>query len=238
MKKPFHVRTLFFVVTISLSACSEDPGGTTEADTSDASEDLSDTGLNFDVSVADQSGSGELCMGSPVGSPVPQLETDTGVSVHWPLAEGCIAFTYDSDLADEVGDMRSAVDVWNQIDCSVLCFTPPRQSYASTAADVSGFLVTTDGEMVGLSAGLPPYQSSHTSFGYGTDGGITSTIILVEPAPRDRDLDQVIVSAMARGVGLDLRDQLEVINTLPLSLEEDVVAAVCLMYGDPPFCSD
>lgn len=237
MSRPIRLLSLFLFLALCFSGCSDDGQDSLGADAAEVGATVdaatADTGITDEGSTVTSP-----CEGTPPSSPVPQQETSTGRSHHWSLADGCIAFTYDSELADEVEDLRNAVNVWNQIECSELCLTPPRQSYATNADDVSGFLVTVDGNFVGRPDGVPPYQSSLTSYHHDTDGAISRAIILVEPAPRDRDLDQVVVSAIARGVGLNLEGHLEIINTLPLSLEEDIETAICLMYGDPSYCAD
>ena len=238
MRRPIHFLALFLGAGLCAFGCGDDDQGTDSTDNGTVDtgvvDDMGTTDLGSDVDSAAES----PCLGTPPGSPVPQKETATGRSIHWPLSDGCIAFTHDAELAEEAEDLRSAVNVWNQIECSELCFTPPRQSYASSAADVTGILVTVDGAFTGNPDGLDPYQSSQTSYHFDTDGSISRAIILVEPAPRDRDLDQVVVSAIARSAGLELEGHLEIINTLPLSLEEDFETAICLMYGDPPYCPD
>lgn len=234
MRRSIRLLALILGAGLCALGCGDDDQG---AD--DTSDGAVDTGFLGDLGAGDRASAVEsTCLGTPPGSPVPQKETNTGRSIHWSLADGCIPFTHDAELADEVEDLRSVVNVWNQIECSELCFTPPRQSYASSAADVTGILVTVDGAFAGHPDGLDPYQSSQTSYHFDTDGSISRAIILVEPAPRDRDLDQILVSAIARGAGLELEGHLEIINTLPLSLEEDIETAVCLMYGDPPYCLD
>jgi len=234
MRFPFAALTLLLAASIG---CSDDPAPQDEADATDTASNDTDTGTD-DTGTEDAIAQ-QTCLGTPEGSPFPADTNAENQTIHWAIADGCLAVTYDPNLAEDSEAIAAAFDVWNAIDCSQLCFQRPLQlgSIPENTADLDGVHITVDGTLVNRPDGLDG-GSSLTWTMRNADATIRTVVILVEPPGRTRGLDQVLVGAMARGVGLDLDSEGEVINTRPLALEADVEEAVCSLYGDPSHCPD
>ena len=225
-------------LSLLVLACSDDPDPETQADATVEDASADSDGTSEDSGTEDAAVE-QTCLGTPEDSPFPADTDDENRTIHWELADGCIAVTYDPDLAEDSEAIAAAFDVWNAIDCSQLCFQRPLQlgSTPENTADMQGVHITTEGNLVNRPDGLDS-GSSLTWTMRNADATIRTVVILVQPPGRTRGLDQVLVGAMARGVGLDLDSEGEVINTRPLSLETDVEDAVCALYGDPSHCPD
>lgn len=239
-----HIRTLVIAMALVAVGCSDDVDSGASASTADSG---ADSGAGADVAdgaagVDTEDGgavSQPTCEGQPVDSPF-EVETTAGnIAIHWPITDGCIEVTYDPELAPEVAELTEGFDVWNAIECSQLCFQLPRNLgvAATDTSSLGGFHITTNGALVGHDD-LGGSSSFTWSLRDSSSGQLQTVVIVVEPAGRVRQLEQVVVGAIARGVGIDFSSEGEVINTLPLSLEVDVEAAVCAVYGDPPHCPD
>lgn len=73
---------------------------------------------------------GAACPSPPAAAGAWSVSTAGGPTLHWSLAEGCVAVTYDPALAPHLGPLQAAVTSWNGLACGRLCYAAPTMSGA------------------------------------------------------------------------------------------------------------
>ncbi len=180
------------------------------------------------------------CMGTPEGQVVPfvpaQDDAPDGPVLHWVMEHGCIPITYQSNLtAFDKSVLEHAVSSWEALNCARLCFDGPEPS--DDLVDLSR------GERrvhFATSPTLPAELLFDGSlFVRPQSGEITGAIVWLSEAlgPRNSVPHSRIIGWL---LGLGANDSpASILSTAGLPPSQPTFRdreALCLLYGDPPYC--
>ena len=196
-------------------------------------------GLDYDVCL--DTSDPPSCSSTPAGQAVPFI-VQGGVVAHWDVARGCIAVTVDSSASDISEPVSEALDAWEAISCSQLCFDGPSPSEIGpdhylgegrihvTTADLEAmysiqpnlFFSPSTGLIRGAEILLPADGATRAETSFQALLYAVGTVVGLDVLPYDTEVDTVMVDA----IGLPGRTALG-------SADEE---AICALYGEPPFC--
>ena len=172
---------------------------------------------------------GPTCRGRPEGSPLAVQLTDIGIPLHW-LVGSCIPVTFEPSLRSLEPIIIAALAEWAATDCTSLCFAGPIE--ALNPPDVS----TAERRL--HFRGAFPAEPVTTIVATTTFERATGRMVSAEVLVSLNVLDQVgpgdVLSMLLRASGFEPDDR--VIGESPPVLTGDQRAALCALYGEPPFC--
>jgi hypothetical protein len=181
---------------------------------------------------------GGLCTGQPDASPVPVGVTDSGATLHWAEPARCIALSAAPALADMSERIIAAAAQWDGLACSPLCFEPLQRAETgpTDAADRRLHFAAEDAEHV-----VPPGTRALTSVRVRPlDGEITGATIYLGAGVVEEESIVELLRQIGRALGYDQApDGLDSVlgaNHVGESVTVNDEAALCALYGDPPFC--
>ena len=181
---------------------------------------------------------GGLCTGQPQASPVPVGATESGATLHWKDPATCIGLSASPALAGMSDRIIAAARQWDGLSCSALCFDPLTTADAGPvdAADRRLHFAPEDAAHV-----VPAGSRALTSVrARPLDGEITGATIYVSDAVVAETTLVELLRQIGRALGYDQApDALDSVlgaahvgETLTVNDE----AALCALYGDPPYC--
>jgi len=71
---------------------------------------------------------GAVCASPPAEAGAWSVATPGGPTLHWSMAQGCVAVTYDPALAPHLAALQSSIDAWNALACGRMCYATPTAS--------------------------------------------------------------------------------------------------------------
>lgn len=181
---------------------------------------------------------GGLCTGQPEASPIPVGVTDSGATLHWSEPATCIALSAAPALAGMSDRIIAAATQWDGLACSPLCFDPLQtaETGPSDATDRRLHFAAEDAEHM-VPAGTRALTSVRVR---PLDGEITGATIYLGAAVVAEASIVELLRQIGRALGYDQApDELDSVlgaNHLGESLTVNDEAALCALYGDPPFC--
>jgi hypothetical protein len=188
------------------------------------------------------------CRGTPSGQQVPFASSPQGPPLHWTVGDGCVKVTHDPGLTFEVETFTAALDAWRALPCSRLCLEGPAAS--STPPDL---LLRERG--IHLRVNPEPSISTGpalTSVSFAqASGRILAVVIDLSPDAAVRSgltVDEYLYwLGQALGLGAAPASVSSVMAhngtvvpnenrfQAPTAADE---AALCRLYGDPPYCGE
>jgi hypothetical protein len=181
---------------------------------------------------------GGLCTGQPSASPVPVGATDSGATLHWSAPGTCIALSAAPTLSGMSDRIIAAAAQWDGLSCSALCFDPLSTADAGPveASDRRLHFAPAD-----AAHPVPPGTRALTSVRVRPlDGEITGATIYVSPAVVQETTIVELLRQIGRALGYNqapdgLDSVLGAAHAGELLTVNDE-AALCALYGDPPYC--
>jgi hypothetical protein len=176
------------------------------------------------------------CQEPPNGLTVPMLRTRDGNVAHWPLKPGCLPVTFDPGLAERVADIQAALDAWDAVACSSLCFQPPK----SQVVPDSSFTERRLHFVLEPLPMVPPGASSESTLGIrSVDGAILSGRITMRETTFTRG---DLVNLVGRALGLQPPaagvDSAIVPKSQRLEPSASDTQTLCALYGKPALCGE
>lgn len=181
---------------------------------------------------------GGICTGQPDASPVAVGVTDTGATLHWKDPATCIALSAAPSLAGMAERIIAAAAQWDGLACSALCFDPLSTADAGPTASTDRRLHFAPEDAVHV---VPPGSRALTSVRVRPlDGEITgATVYLTDAVVEEATLSELL-RQIGRALGYEQApDALDSVlggNHVGETLTVNDEAALCALYGDPPFC--
>lgn len=181
---------------------------------------------------------GGLCTGQPSASPVAVGATDSGATLHWSAPATCIALSAAPGLDAMTDRIISAAGQWDGLACSALCFDPlqPAESGPVDAADRRLHFAPEDAEHI-----VPPGTRALTSVRVRPlNGEITGATIYLSREVVEEETIAELLRQIGRALGFEQApdgvDSVLGANHFGETLTVNDEAALCALYGDPPFC--
>lgn len=180
-----------------------------------------------------------VCGAVPDDLPLP-IQTTQSMPMHWPVAGDCIRVTYDPALAGHRDDFTAALNAWQGIACSSLCFADPVAS-----DDIPAFDSTPPTLHIGpaetLTPDTPDTSGSVLTFRQATGEILTAHIAIEEPTRLHSPADWSYYVGFALGLGfaragVDSRLSVEYDRAGPVTPTAIDEESFCVLYGDPPLC--
>lgn len=169
------------------------------------------------------------------------IQTTASMPMHWPVADGCIRVTYDPAVADHREDFTAALDAWQGIACSSLCFDEPVES-----AEIPELEPDAPTLHIAPAETLTPEtpDSSRSTLTYVEKTGqiLTAWVAMKDSTLPLTPADWSHYVGFALGLdfaepGVDSRlsaDYDPLGPVTPTAVDEE---SFCVLYGDPPLCT-
>ncbi len=236
--------SLALALALAASACldRQERGGADDASDSDGGQDAgggdaaADGSIEFDECVeGDWPGKEAECDPAPTLEVAFATPTDGGPALHWPMSLGCIRVTYQPALEPNLGEVTAALDAWDDLTCSRLCFgTPsPAQQPPPTMCHAHVLHFTTD------HAGFNEQIVVGSSLTFDEYSGVLFSAVV---SMRDVSVGaKNLAGAVGRALGLASPTEADsVLNhthdaTAPTVADEE---SMCAIYGRPKYCDD
>ncbi len=183
----------------------------------------------------------QVCLGSPEDLQVPLYENNqTGVIIHWTTEENCITVTYHSGLEEKLVMIQAALDAWNQISCSTLCFgIPSLQKIPFDPSTAERHLHLTTDKLSDKDIIIT------TSLTYDNDNGRLFNAILeintthlqnLTPADLTHHIGLAVpLSAVTGDIDSIMAIPIHASLNKPTSNDQK---SICRLYGQDPYCRD
>lgn len=177
------------------------------------------------------------CKGTPAGQVVPFTTVtgeNDGVTVHWPLAGGCIPVTYEPALTGYRSGISAAARVWSDVDCARACFSDATESM-TTFAPARGerrihFLL-------GDAGPDPAFVQVFFELDSGRAIGAEVTIAPAHVGSLE-GRDMIRLFGYALGLGTAKGSSVMAEDREATTITNDDRLAICLLYGDAPYCGE
>ncbi len=171
---------------------------------------------------------GTACEAEEPALAVPLSHSDSGLVLHWHLPGECVPTRFDPALEHRAAELQAAIDVWNDISCSQLCFAPLVGGEPSGDERAVYFQLDPSAEVD---------AAVTTRFGAKTGRLWRVEVWLADPPDGDDDLGDLLWS-MGRAVGLASppKETISAMNGGGETPTEADIETVCTLYGDTPLC--
>jgi hypothetical protein len=180
---------------------------------------------------------GAVCASPPAAAGAWSVATPGGPTLHWSLAQGCVAVTYDPALAPHLAALQLSVNAWNALACGRMCYAAPTPS--STRPDRAN---RNDRRLhLRPTATVDPAASS--IYVDTPTGRILSADLAVPSVKVNEDVRGAFARALGQGLGMragatTVPSVLAVSMMLRTSAPTDGDRVrVCAVYA-PPWCAD
>lgn len=177
------------------------------------------------------------CRGTPAGQVVPFVTTtgaDDGLTLHWPLAGGCIPITYEEALRGWSPGLTDTATVWNDVGCARICFSPPVEA-------VTTFMPERGDRRIHVFLGSTGTWPAVTNVFFEEETGrMIGAEIVMDPTRIDgiegRDILRLLGYALGLGTssGLSVMAEDRKASTIT-TYDRD---ALCKLYGDAAYCGE
>jgi hypothetical protein len=181
-----------------------------------------------------------VCGAVPEGLILP-IQTTESMPMHWPVADGCIRVTYDPAVAGHLEAFTAALDAWQGIPCSSLCFDEPVASDEIPAFDPDAptlHIAPTET----LRPESPDISGSTLTYVQKTGQiltayiGVEDPLLLVRQAAWSHYVGFALGLGFAKpGVDSRMSADYDLLGPVtPTAVDEE---SFCVLYGDPPLCT-
>jgi len=178
------------------------------------------------------------CQGMPAGQEVPfELADESGIPLHWTLAQGCIPVSYSAEMAPRLEDIQYALDAWAGVECSRICFGVPNENEEPPVINRAERRLHFQMNDLGAAS----FATTNTTY-ENTTGRMISALVDVNRSSATTVTRAHLVTLVGMAVGLGLVDTgvestIVTDNQLesPSTLDEE---ALCSLYGNPSYCGE
>ncbi len=182
------------------------------------------------------------CQGTPDGQLVP-FQIVGNRPLHWPLEAGCIATSYHSNIADRVDAITAALQAWEDISCSQICFEDLVQR--DDAPDVPSAERRIHFYVGDISVGDVPALTELKHETKPNTGWILNAHVIIRSKddPKYEPIsDLLFLTYVGFAIGLETTFETEDSIMSVLRSSETITTndetAVCTLYGTPSYCGD